>query len=333
MRIFFAVDQFFRDVRNRFAVQGHQISRRLQHLESFVWATKFQVAGCRLHSTVLYNLNSFQVKTTAKRLQSNIFLCQNADPVNGDVGDKAGNEEAPVEIEVVNGSGEPKPASNGAAKKKSLFSKLPKISLGKKPAAKTNDSEENEVAERVTEKKEDAPQEKEEEPAADETKPTEEPPAQVEEEVKQEPEPEAAQDLAEDAQLEAEKQEETDVIKEVPEEETNENGAADDAKGFGKIKKIFTGTIASLRRKTSGKKPKKEEEDAIEEVANEEDEAPQKENAAEDGSKTEQEAAVIEKPENAPTQEETATSEPTEETAEADAVPADEIKEKPAEGE
>ena len=50
---------------------------------------------------------------------------------------------------------------------------IPKISLGKKPAAKTNDSEENEVAKRVTEKKEDAPQEKEEEPAADETRPTE----------------------------------------------------------------------------------------------------------------------------------------------------------------
>ena len=39
---------------------------------------------------------------------------------------------------------------------------------------------------------------------------------------------------------------------------------------------MFAGTIASLRGKMSGKKPKKEEKVATEEVANEEDEASQK---------------------------------------------------------
>ena len=51
----------------------------------------------------------------------------------------------------------------------------------------------------------------------------------------------------------AEKEEETDEIKEAPEEEAHENKKAENAKGFGKIKKMFTGTTASLIDKTSGK--------------------------------------------------------------------------------
>ena len=54
-----------------------------------------------------------------------------ANPVSGDVGDKAGNEEALVEMQEVNDCEETKSANNGAAKKNPLFLKLPKISLGK----------------------------------------------------------------------------------------------------------------------------------------------------------------------------------------------------------
>ena len=54
-----------------------------------------------------------------------------AHPVSGDVGDKAGNEEALVEMQEVNDCEETKFANNSAAKKNPLFLKLPKISLGK----------------------------------------------------------------------------------------------------------------------------------------------------------------------------------------------------------
>ena len=54
-----------------------------------------------------------------------------ADPVSGDVGDKAGNEEALFEMQVVNDCEETKSTNNSTAKKKPLFLKLPKISLGK----------------------------------------------------------------------------------------------------------------------------------------------------------------------------------------------------------
>ena len=53
------------------------------------------------------------------------------DPVSGNVGDKAGNEEALVKMQEVNDCEETKSANNSAAKKKPLFLKLPKISLGK----------------------------------------------------------------------------------------------------------------------------------------------------------------------------------------------------------
>ena len=54
-----------------------------------------------------------------------------ADPISGDVGYKAGNEEALVEMQVVNDCEETKSANNSTAKKKPLFLKFPKISLGK----------------------------------------------------------------------------------------------------------------------------------------------------------------------------------------------------------
>ena len=54
-----------------------------------------------------------------------------ADPISGNVGDKAGNEEALVEMQEVNDCEETKSTSNSAAKKKPLFLKLPKVSLGK----------------------------------------------------------------------------------------------------------------------------------------------------------------------------------------------------------
>ena len=54
-----------------------------------------------------------------------------ADPICGDVGDKAGNEETSVEMQEVNDCEGTRSANNGAAKKKRLFLKIPKISLGK----------------------------------------------------------------------------------------------------------------------------------------------------------------------------------------------------------
>ena len=78
------------------------------------------------------------------------------DPAGWDVGEKAGNEEASVKMQVVIDCEETKSASIGAAKKKPLFSKLPKISLEKITAAKTNDNKENKVVEQETKKNDDA---------------------------------------------------------------------------------------------------------------------------------------------------------------------------------
>ena len=54
-----------------------------------------------------------------------------SDPVNGEVGNKAGKEEASTEMQDLNDCEETKSAYNGTAKKKSLFLKISKISLGK----------------------------------------------------------------------------------------------------------------------------------------------------------------------------------------------------------
>ena len=54
-----------------------------------------------------------------------------ADPVCGGVGDKAGNEVASVKMQEVNDCEETKSANNSTVKRKPLFLKIQKISLGK----------------------------------------------------------------------------------------------------------------------------------------------------------------------------------------------------------